>query len=1132
MDEKRGYFMEKENVPTILIGLGGIGSTIANNIYGSIPEERRERVAIHAFDTDVNSIRKLAHLKENVTQTSTNRSVGEYLHQNDSLLSWFPQNPYLRKKTMTEGAGQIRAVSRLAFRAAMADGKMNALWESIENIFPVQKDRATYGVRVIIISSLVGGTGSGIYLQVAMYLREMLERKLGQSSVLIRGAFLLPDILVRSQALDQREWESVQANGYASLKELNAITRIASATEGKDVTIELEYRPNQVDLEGRTTHAITDKQLPYDFCFLYDYENLKGEHLLGVSDYIDQVSQTIYLQLFSPISAKHFSLEDNQILELISSEGRGRFCGAGAASLKYPYEDILEYSALRWAVSGLDESWLMIDQIYEDELKRYELDLRKGINRKKLDRGERFTATFDQLVNDENPQPFFKEVEGHVREVLSNGKRGQLKTNLFISAMEERVKQVIKSDPELQAQSDQCVIDEGQLKLKEKVKREIGRVEAALAFYTDQINKKVYEYRTFLHHQIVDQDYDNPAGGEGQGYRLNTWFLMKPDPVHPLGVRYMLYKIHKALKERIETLRESNTQMKKQMERYETIYNLSDTEEVEDAVRRMELALKQHFLSSVLNNEYKEFTKEYVEKAGRQHTMLRKYSESLLLELVFVSVNQSINGMIRDWERFFENLKDTRNTLLSEINQRANKFEGGVNPTREYVLATKEFQGKLWESLRQEINSGSLPNSISKELYLSHYRQYCERSNARYGSGYYNEMKVEELYRDQVLAHCRRELRDSKGDRLDLDIIQALRKEAVFQEKNPEKHIENRIGHLAHLSSPFIPFIPEHRELKFWGIHNESAARMSEQQLFECFNDKEVTDHAFSRHEVICYRAHYGLSVENFQKFSAGEESPNHQQLPGVYFEAYRKRIGRLIRGEATVTPHLDKNWHLPAYMPDLNPSHARLEVSKADRAFLLGIIYKWIQLVNEEGRKVYQYHGTKGSRLIFQSGVVISDELYSLHQALPHNPVIYDEILQRVQEKQAYDLKKYKDMMTHDFMKGCLEVTSIQKDHLHNILDIGLLYESEAPGDESLPEIGKRIRLVLLDEIELYFMKLYGEHRRFKARNEAADFIEKLWNEAQAKCTVEEDSADYSSWHNMIQNKLSFLKQEEVRNN
>ena len=59
-------------VPTILIGLGGLGSYIVDTIYSWIPEERRKRVAIHAFDTNVNDIAKLKYLtKEHVTQTTT-----------------------------------------------------------------------------------------------------------------------------------------------------------------------------------------------------------------------------------------------------------------------------------------------------------------------------------------------------------------------------------------------------------------------------------------------------------------------------------------------------------------------------------------------------------------------------------------------------------------------------------------------------------------------------------------------------------------------------------------------------------------------------------------------------------------------------------------------------------------------------------------------------------------------------------------------------------------------------------------------------------------------------------------------------------------------------------------------------
>lgn len=1123
------------NIPTILVGLGGIGCQIVNKIYGEIPAESRKRVAIHAFDTDMNSIKKLKHLKEHTTQTSTNKSVGEYLHQNESLLSWFPQNPHLRKKTMTEGAGQIRAVSRLAFQAAMADGKINALWESIEDIFPVQSDDTTYGIRVIIVSSLVGGTGSGIFLQVAMNLREMLERKFGNAGVLIRGAFLLPDILVRSNTLDVREWESVQANGYASLKELNAITLSASGQlkNQQDVTIDLEYRPNQVDIDGRTTHAITDKQLPYDFCFLYDYENLKGEHLNSVSDYIEQVSRTIYLQLFSPLSVKHFSQEDNQILELIHSEGRGRYCGAGAASLSYPYKDILYYNALKWSVSGLDDSWLILDKIFEEEKRRYEHDLRKGINRERLDRGEKFINYFDQFVNDEKPHPFFNQIDIQIREELDKGKRGDYKSELFIQAIEEFIKKQIKDDAELQTIALECRVDEGKLKIKDQMKKEINRVEAAIQFYTDQINKKVYEYQTFITHQIIEQDFDAPGESDNKKYKLNTWFLQKPGPVHPVGVRYLLYKIHRKLTEQLKTLRKDNKDLKKHIDSYQYAYNLERNKDMVDAVKRVDLALRQGFVSKIFKNERKEVIQLYKDKSGRQLNNLKKYKESMLLELVYTSVDTAIQGMIKDWERFFLNLIEARGSLLAELDLRAVKYEETNDPTREYILATKELQEKIWEQIRGDISNDILPDSISKEIYLSHYKQYMERQNAKHQNLIFEELKVEELYRKHVLNYCLEELRTRKKDQLDLDAINALRKEAQFLGIDSDQHIAERVGILEHLSSPFIPFIQNRRELKFWGIHTDCIGRLNETQRFEMFRGKEVADSAFSKYEVICYRAHYGLSVENFSKFSSGEASENHQHPPGVYYESYRRRIDKLNRGESTVTPHLDKRWHLPAFMPDLNKSQAKLENKKADQAFLLGIIYGWLKQTNEESRKIYQYLGNQATRLVMKSGVPITDEIYSLHQAMPHNPVIYEEILERFIEHQEYDKKNEPEMRNHQFIKGCLNVMeSIQKEKVKNILDIVFKYEEEGIGISTLPEYGEKLRLCILEEIVQYFEKVYGSHRVYKARIDAAAFIEELWLCSAMKQAADKDSAQYNNWNNLIENKIRSLKKpQEVRN-
>ncbi|WHX98407.1 tubulin-like doman-containing protein [Neobacillus sp. DY30] len=1114
------------NVPTILIGLGGIGSNIANMVYGNIPPEQRGRVAIHAFDTDANSISKLEHLRNSATQTSTSHSVNEYLQANKEVLKWFPNNPQIKRKTMTDGAGQVRAVSRLAFRSAMSQGKLNAMWDGIERIFPVDSHAQSYNVRVIIISSLVGGTGSGIFLQIALYLREMLERKLNSESVLIRGVFLLPDILVRSNTLDQTEWEAVQGNGYASLKELNAITLSASGNHKQNVTIELEYRPNQIDLEGRTAHAITDKHLPYDFCFLFDYENTKGQHLTNVSEYMDQVARSVYLQLFSPISARSFSQEDNQIRSLVESNGQARYCGAGVASLTYPYEEIVEYCALNWSVSGLDDSWLRLDQLFNDEKKRHDDDLRNGIHHEKPKIRELYVKYFEQMVNDqEKPNPFFRQLDFQVHEMEDKGKKGASKADIFLTEIEEYARKVLRDDVELKEDyEDHCVLDGGKLKIKDRAKQEINRMESALEDYAKEINKKINEYSHFIVYQVIDCDYHSPAGGNGSRYQLNTWILKKDTPIHPVGVRYLLYSIHNKLIKRIAQLKEENRRFKEQIDRYQDIYDLDRNDgDVDDAVRRVDKALKQGFISSVFRNQFKDFIEEYMEKATHQLSTLNRYKYSMLLELVLSALNQSIKEMIEDWQRFFDHLIETRETLLMEINQLARKFDGVSDPTKRYVLANKEMLEQTWERIRQSVDHGFLPDSISQKIYQSLYNRFIERKNNRGAEEFYRETKVEVFFRENVLNFCRKELASKQHDKLDLTITQAIRIEAGRLGMDPDDYLYKRMKAIEELAQPYVPITNDYRSLKYWGLHPESFNLLSEQLQNELFNEKQIVDDAFKRNEIVCYRAHYGLSVSDFTKFSAGKNG----KPPGVYYEAYHRLVSKLNEDEnRTITPHLDRNWHLPAYMPDLNPERAELETNRTDRALLLGVIYGWLQLVNSDGKRVYQYSGNQGTKLLLKFGEKVEEDTHLLHEALPHNPVIYDEILERFQETQETQIRNNRNIDEHDFIKGAIEISRVRKAGIRNILDLVLAYDQEFISNPSLTERADRLRQCLLTEICEYFKKV---KRSESAKRDAANLIYQLWKESEVRQRTPQDSEEYHKWLNDINNKLNSLNQERV---
>ncbi|HEX2205211.1 MAG TPA: tubulin-like doman-containing protein [Longimicrobium sp.] len=1108
-------------VPTLLIGLGGIGSRIVDTVYGWIPPERRTQVAAHAFDTNVNDISRLKGLQGRVTQTSERWTVGQYLHRADPLVKeWFPhEQPELLRKLLTEGAGQIRAVSRLAYRAAMETGQLQGLERQIATIFRARGEDQVSSVRVMIISSLAGGTGAGIFLQTAMYLRELFEVGFGRSNVLVRGAFVLPDVLIKSHVLDGNEWENVMANGYASLKELNAITLNAASGGQQQVTIEMEYRPGQTDAYGRQSLAITPRQLPYDFVFLHDFENTRGENLGHVSHYTDQVAQTVYLQLFTPIAAGNFSQEDNQILSLISNQGRSRYCGAGVARLEYPYEGIVEYGALRWATDSLTDQWLKLDAQFEAEYRQYERDLQGGVTREEPRVAPRYVWLLDNFASGDRPDPFFQEVHRSTRMIDEKGRPGDEKSRLFLAAVEEEIERVLREDVELAQGEADCRIDEGRLEDKDRVRHEVIRVEEALLALQQRVLKAVNEYKVFLVHQVLLQDCDAPSGMQGQDFRLNTWILGKPEPLHPVGARYVLYQLFLALEERTRMLGAANEDLLGSIRRYERAFDLPETEDVEETAEdRVRRALEQPFLRSLLRSEFKELRDEYLDKSQRQLRSLQRYKLDRLKELVFAEVQKAVRQMLDEWERYFRNLRETRNHLLDELNGRAAAHEGGSDPTRQYVLGRKADKERLWDGIRTSLAGRTLPVEISRQIYLGHYRRFCEAYRAGRGAELRPE-RTESLFRDDVLAWCRGEVR--KQDALQLNVARALRKEADFLGADAGAHVAARVGQLTNLARPWVPEVTGAAELHFWGVHPEAVAELGGGEREALFGAQLIDDAAFSPYTIVRYRAHYGLKVEDFPKFSSGDRAAG--QPAGAYFRAYTERIERVKKG-LSVTPHLDKRWHLIAYMPDLNPQQAEADEQKVDRAWLLGLVYGYLQVVSYDGRPVWEFARDTGSSLVVTHGQPTPGRLPLLYEALRHNPSVVDHALERAADAERRDASEHPDAVErHRFVAGALSTPALGKGA--NALDLVVRYTEGAPGDAALADRQEALLTLLVDEIEAHYVRAYGSARAGTARRAAADLIERLARESATYAGADADSFEFRRWKTIVENKVDALR-------
>jgi len=1104
-------------VPTLLVGLGGIGSDIVERVYKLIPKDKREGIAVHAFDTNINDINDRKFLKDNITQTSTNITVGQYLdHSDESIKEWFPHEiQLLKRKTMTDGAGQIRSVSRLAYHAAMRDGKLNDLEKQIGKVFKPKGEKNDPSVRIMIVSSMAGGTGAGIFLQTALYLRELLEKKLKKNSVLVRGAFLLPDILVHTNTIPDNQSNSVRTNAYACFKELDAITKIADnqSIGHQTVNLEFEYRPDQVDVEGRQAFTITKDHLPYDFCFLYDYLTNRGEQIEKKEYYIEQMVMTIYLQLFSPISNQNFSIEDNFILDLIKGRGGNRYCGAGSSRLIYPYDDIVEYCALKWAEESISSEWRKIDEDLEEELLNYEKDLNAGIQRQEPEKEKRYVELIKNYAKGNQPHPFFTRIYMSTLNIDENGREIGSKINKFIDAVTEQISQILYLDEKFRQYEENCHVDRILIRDREKAESEVEEMEINLEIYKNYIYRMVHEQKNYIVNQIIGEDCQSSEGLIGDDdYRLNVWILRRPEPLHPIAVRYFLYSLKNIFDVELNSLNKINSEQKKGIDNYAKP-NVSDNN-YETPVEKVINALEQGVVKRVFHNKFKSVIKDYESRSNQQLQTLKSYALNYLKELVFSELNKNISTMIEDWDYYFRNLKGIQTKLKNEIIFRANEHDRNSDPTKIFIFASKTDKESLWKEVRTSLSYGSkLPSDISKRIYVNQNNLFCSRRYNKAKTNQSDKMEIENRFRSDVIDWYR--LTIKKHEEININVLMALKKQIEKNNKNYQEIFKETISIIDNLAQPYIYSTSKNAEaIAHWGIHPSSLGELTEDEINEFFGEGIISDTAFSIYEIIRYRSINGIYAEEIPAFSAG--SGKRDVEAGSYFRAYKERIRQMkTSAEITITPHLDKRWHLQAYMPDLNQKLVKADHNKTEKAFILGLIHKRLMSVTRDSVKTWECHtGKEGRKAVMKGGESIREKFFDLYDAVFHNPAHVDSIISNIDKKWDDDIKENmkngkNGIQNHSFYKGCKKLPQFD----FGIINCILYLTKEMPSHD-LDEITDRLLKRTMDLISMYYVKVYGEKNKITANKDAKNFIQQLFNESEVFNNAKnENSYVYERW-------------------
>lgn len=351
----------KNNVefhPTVVIGLGGTGYGTLTRLkkrfidkfkavppvvqFLSIDTTREAEPGVWAADGET-EIRLEQNNESYIVQVEDPNSLIN--SNNPHIDRWWPTGSSV--SAIISGAQQIRARGRLALfanyseiRARLAQKVDEA--RKVENIAAMKNygfrisDRV--GVEIYIVSSLAGGTGSGMLLDIAFILRNIAHTSN------VTGVFILPRVFARLPGTDL-----IKTNTYAALKELEHFTQLKDT----DTEPPIDYGIDRIQV----------RQPPFDLTYIIDSIN-EGERVIEDLKILkSRVADGLYLLIGSAIGTGHSNAIDNIKSHLASAGPVGThsasYCSFGVASCRWQAEEFiksyekLQHAAARKLISDL-----------------------------------------------------------------------------------------------------------------------------------------------------------------------------------------------------------------------------------------------------------------------------------------------------------------------------------------------------------------------------------------------------------------------------------------------------------------------------------------------------------------------------------------------------------------------------------------------------------------------------------------------------------------------------------------------------------------------------------------------------------------------------------------------------------
>ncbi len=243
--------------------------------------------------------------------------VGEnYIVRHPEIRDWWREYQGLGLRHIKAGAGMRRPVGRLALYVHF-DKLVDRIRAQVKEIFqsevfnelPQQYRRS---INVYIVSSTCGGTGTGMFLDLAYVVRHVVGDVMPGINVRSRGLFFLPSVFLGTGQVKRTDAVGLNANAHGAITEL-------------DYAMSREARLGPVAYPGLPNVHRGDR--PFQTVYLTGNQTAAGALYTDFHQLLERASVHIQIELASPLSEKGDARMDNVLSSIQSKppvEGKER----------------------------------------------------------------------------------------------------------------------------------------------------------------------------------------------------------------------------------------------------------------------------------------------------------------------------------------------------------------------------------------------------------------------------------------------------------------------------------------------------------------------------------------------------------------------------------------------------------------------------------------------------------------------------------------------------------------------------------------------------------------------------------------------------------------------------------------